>query len=121
MNDDILDSLLLALLRCPRDTGLIKVIADFLEGADGEPHPAAAWWDRCVGLTNTAADQKWRIRVRSGLEWPSTYEITRLAEDDFPGIADLAQRLDRFAEQTRRDEVLAALRGARPEQLFMAE
>lgn len=119
--DDILDRLLLALTRAPRDAGLIAIIADRLEETD---HPAGQWWreytyDLC---------RHPRTGVLLGgliVRWPSRgyddalsggYRIDRGAETlGWPGIADLCQRLDRVTAVASADYLAdAARRGIDP-------
>ncbi len=99
-SDDTLDRLLAALLEAPRDADLIAVIADRLEGADGNPvHPAAAWWRKQeVRQLKQANDRRWWFQTRF-----DAIGFDDICEPWMPGIADLCRRLDcAGAEKVRR-------------------
>jgi uncharacterized protein (TIGR02996 family) len=78
---DLLDHLLAALLRSPRDAAQIAVIADWL---DESGHPAAAWWRQIDEIDFIG-------------QWIFCYRQQIIAGANDPGVADLRQRLDRLA------------------------
>lgn len=96
MIDDVLGGLLLALIQSPRDVNMIAVIADRLEGADGnEPHSAAAWWRRYVkGVF--LAERRWVLVVRDTTVFAGERFVTAKTDASpyWLGLADICNTLN---------------------------